>query len=58
MASRSLDGAFPMSSLVPMVQVSGRSVESRRVMHGMPITVVSSVMPPESVMTPLACFTR
>src|SRR5690606_30453290 len=51
-------GSVPISSLVPTVQVSGRSVLSRRVRHGTPMTVVSSVMPPESVMTPRACLTR
>ena len=45
-----------MSSFVPFVIVSGRSVLSRRVKHGTPSTVVSSVMPPESVITPRACF--
>jgi hypothetical protein len=48
----------PINSLVPIVTVSGRSVLSRKVRQGTPITVVSSVMPPESVITPLACFTR
>ena len=38
------EGSVPISSFGPMVQVSGRSVLSLKVMHGMPITVVSSVM--------------
>lgn len=45
-------------SLVPMLIVSGRSVLSRRVMQGTWRKVVSSVIPPESVMTPRAFFTR
>ena len=51
-------GSVPTSSLVPVVMVSGRSVLSRNVIQGTCITVVSSVMPPESVITALACFTR
>ena len=47
-----------LMSLVPNVIVSGRSVLSLRVIHGTPITVVSSVMPPESVMTALDLSTR
>ena len=55
---RQLAGSVPISSFVPIVMVSGRSVLSRRVRHGTPSTVVSSVMPPESVITPRACFTK
>jgi len=57
-AGASLAGSVPISSLVPSVTVSGRSVVLRIVMHGTPITVVSSVTPPESVMTAFACLTR
>ena len=42
----------------PIVIVSGRSVLSRSVMQGTPMTVVSSVMPPESVITALLLSTR
>ena len=39
-AGGSLPGSVPMSSFVPIVMVSGRSVLSRRVRHGTPRTVV------------------
>ncbi len=48
----------PISSLVPSSTVSGRSVLFRKVMQGMPKTVASSVIPPESVMMPLARSTK
>ena len=51
-------GFEPISSFVPIFTVSGRSVLSRKVIHGIPITVVSSVMPPESVITAFAFSTR
>src|SRR5690625_2834492 len=51
-------GSVPTSSLVPMVIVSGLSVLSRSVMQGIPITVVSSVIPPESVRTANEFLTR
>ena len=51
-------GLVPISSLVPTVQVSGRSVLSRSVIQGTPITVVSSVIPPESVTTARLCCTK
>lgn len=51
-------GSVPISSLVPIVHVSGRSVLFRSVRHGIDMTVVSSVMPPLSVMTARACCTR
>ena len=38
---------------MPILIVSGLSVESRCVMHGIFKTVASSVIPPESVITPL-----
>src|ERR1700687_615796 len=41
----------PTITLVPIVTVIGRSVFSRSVMQGMPRYVVSSWIPPESVMT-------
>jgi len=56
-AEASAAGSVPNISLVPTVTVSGRSVVSRSVMQGTPITVVSSVMPPESVITAFAFFT-
>ena len=43
-----------LNSLVPIEIVSGRSVLLLSVIHGIPITVVSSVIPPESVITALA----
>ena len=45
----------PTRTFVPISIVIGRSVFSRTVRHGMPSTVVSSWMPPESVMTSRAC---
>ena len=48
----------PISSFVPRVTVSGRSVLFLRVIHGIPMTVVSSVIPPESVITAFACCTK
>ena len=51
-------GSVPINSFVPTVQVSGRSVLSRSVIHGTPITVVSSVIPPESVTTAFALSTN
>lgn len=50
-------GSVPTRRFVPMVQVSGRSVLSRRVRQGTCMTVVSSVMPPESVTTAIECLT-
>ena len=41
----------PTNVLVPMVWVSGLSVLLRMVKHGTPKTVVSSEIPPESVIT-------
>ena len=46
-------GSVPINSFVPTLTVSGLSVESRKVIHGAPKTVVSSVIPPESVITAL-----
>ena len=51
-------GSVPISSFVPMVMVSGRSVLSRKVKQGTPMTVVSSVIPPESVTTAKERSTR
>ena len=51
-------GFVPINSFVPTVTVSGRSVLSLRVIHGTPRTVVSSVMPPLSVITHFALSTR
>ena len=45
-------------TLVPISQVSGRSVESRSVIQCTFITVVSSVIPPESVKTANAFLTK
>ena len=42
------------NSLVPICTVSGRSVLSRKVKHGIFNTVVSSEIPPESVITAFA----
>ena len=56
-AGGSLRGSVPMSSVVPIVTVSRRSVLSRTVGQDTPSMVVSSVMPPESVITPWVCFT-
>ncbi len=46
------------STFVPSVIVTGRSVLSRTVKHGMPNAVVSSCSPPESVTTANADCTR
>ena len=51
-------GFVPINSLVPTEIVSGRYVFSRNVKHGTPITVVSSVIPPESVITAKDFSTR
>ena len=44
----------PTSRFVPCEIVTGRSVFSRRVRHGIPSAVVSSCKPPESVKTSFA----
>ena len=43
--------SVPAIVFVPISTVIGRSVFSRNVMHGIPSTVVSSWIPPESVRT-------
>ena len=48
----------PTTTFVPMCTVMGRSVFSRSVRHGIPRTVVSSWMPPESVITNLESSMR
>ena len=58
MAGAMASGLVPSNSFVPVVTVSGRSVLFLKVMQGTPMTVVSSVMPPESVMTALLLSTR
>ncbi len=50
-ASRIRARSLPTTWFVPSLTVIGRSVVSRRVRHGIPRTVVSSWMPPESVST-------
>ena len=45
-------GASPSRTFVPSSTVTGRSVLSRSVKHGIPRNVVSSWIPPESVRTP------
>jgi hypothetical protein len=47
-------GSRPSKVFVPCVTVTGRSVLSRSVKHGMPSAVVSSCTPPESVTTAAA----
>ena len=47
-------GFTPNTTFVPCVTVTGRSVRSRRVKHGIPRAVVSSWIPPESVTTAAA----
>lgn len=51
-------GLVPINSLVPWIIVSGRSVLSRKVIHGIPTTDVPSVIPTESVTTTLARSTK
>ena len=51
-------GFTPNNLFVPISIVSGRSVLSLSVIHGIFMTVVSSVIPPESVMTALALSTK
>ena len=53
-----IDESYLLSPLSKTEIVSGLSVLSRSVMHGTPITVVSSVIPPESVITASALSTR
>src|SRR5262249_2063370 len=48
-AATALAGSVPTSWLVPTSTVTGRSVFSRSVRQGTPSAVVSSWMPPESV---------
>jgi len=57
-ASSILSGLVPTKTLVPISQVYGRSVESQSVIQGTFITVVSSVIPPESVKIEKAFLTR
>ena len=48
----------PTTTFVPASTVTGLSVDSRSVTHGMPSTVASSWTPPESVSTTLASARR
>jgi len=51
-------GSVPINSFVPIETVSGLSVLFLSVIQGIPRTVVSYVIPPESVITAFALSTR
>ena len=58
MAGEIDSGLMPSKTFVPIETVSGRSVFALSVIQGIPKTVVSSVIPPESVITALANCTK
>jgi len=53
-----LGRVVPINSFVSTATVSGRSVLSRSLRQRTPTTVVSSAIPPESVIAPFARYTR